>query len=100
MSHQQQPYVTIRSRRPADTNDVADASSLAEQEEVTGARRQRRYSQSTIAPEAPGPVAQPPKPATHDISRVNFHVKHLGRFAETLEEAWTLSLLVICLSSR
>lgn len=39
-----------------------------------------------VSPEPPGPPAQAPKPATHDTSRVSFHVKHLGRFAETLEE--------------
>ncbi|KAH6694006.1 hypothetical protein F5X68DRAFT_273413 [Plectosphaerella plurivora] len=83
---QQQAYVTIRSRRPADANDGVDQGSVPEQEGI-GARRQRRYSQSAMAPEAPGPIALPPKPATHDTSRVNFHVKNLGHFAETLEES-------------
>ncbi|KAK2050823.1 hypothetical protein LZ31DRAFT_561796 [Colletotrichum somersetense] len=59
-----QPYVTIRSRRPADGNSVSSADST--------------YGSSSDGA---------PRTATHDVSRVSYHVKHLGSFAQTLEDS-------------
>ncbi|TDZ18558.1 hypothetical protein Cob_v008567 [Colletotrichum orbiculare MAFF 240422] len=59
-----QPYVTIRSRRPHDGNSMSSADST--------------YGSSS---------GQSPRMATHDISRVSYHVKHLDSFAQTLEDS-------------
>ncbi|OHW91275.1 tyrosine-protein phosphatase non-receptor type 6 [Colletotrichum incanum] len=59
-----QPYVTIRSRRPADGNSVSSADST--------------YGSSS---------GDAPRTATHDVSRVSYHVKHLDSFAQTLEDS-------------
>ncbi|KAK5627679.1 hypothetical protein RRF57_003394 [Xylaria bambusicola] len=61
------PFVTISSRQPSDENgfssgDSAYGSSLGD--------------------------SKPPS-ATHDISRVNYHVKHLPDFAKALEDSAT-----------
>ncbi|OAQ87146.1 Rhodanese-like protein [Purpureocillium lilacinum] len=63
----QQPYVTIRSRRPADTNGNIDGDSAA----------------------AAGSTETHARSATHDISRTSFHVKHISQFAKRLEDSAT-----------
>ncbi|KAI0128440.1 homeobox domain-containing protein [Xylariales sp. AK1849] len=60
-----QPYVTIRSRRPADGLSMSSGDST--------------YGSSIGDDKTPS--------ATHDISRVNYHVKHLSDFAKTLEDS-------------
>ncbi|KAK1978812.1 hypothetical protein LZ30DRAFT_751863 [Colletotrichum cereale] len=59
-----QPYVTIRSRRPADGNSVSSVDST--------------YGSSS---------GDAPRTATHDVSRVSYHVKHLDSFVQTLEDS-------------
>ncbi|KAG6007960.1 hypothetical protein E4U21_005321 [Claviceps maximensis] len=62
-----QPYFVLRSRRPADAN----GSFHADPSETNG-------------------VADGfPTSATHDISRTSFHVKHIGAFAQRLEDSAT-----------
>ncbi|KAK7414374.1 hypothetical protein QQX98_006739 [Neonectria punicea] len=60
-----QPYFTIRSRRPA---DVAGARSA---DPMVGSSGGDFHARS----------------ATHDISRTDFHVKHIGQFAQRLEDS-------------
>ncbi|OLN88235.1 hypothetical protein CCHL11_00515 [Colletotrichum chlorophyti] len=57
-------YVTIRSRRPADGNSLSSADST--------------YGSSS---------GDQPRTATHDISRVSYHLKHLNSFVKTLEDS-------------
>ncbi|KAF5001263.1 hypothetical protein FDECE_11017 [Fusarium decemcellulare] len=61
-----QPYVTIRSRRPA---------------EGPGSR--------STGPSVAGPTGGDfyARSATHDTSRTSFHVKHIGQFAQRLEDS-------------
>ncbi|KAM5345466.1 hypothetical protein ACJ41O_011328 [Fusarium nematophilum] len=61
-----QPYVTIRSRRP---------------DEGPGSR--------STGPSMAGPSAGDfhARSATHDVSRTSFHVKHIGQFAQRLEDS-------------
>ncbi|KAK5989104.1 hypothetical protein PT974_10602 [Cladobotryum mycophilum] len=60
----QQPYVTIRSRRPGDANGSINGG-------PPPVMNGDMYSRS----------------ATHDISRTAFHVKHIGQFAQRLEDS-------------
>ncbi|KAJ6444704.1 anaphase-promoting complex component Cut20/Apc4 [Purpureocillium lavendulum] len=64
----QQPYVTIRSRRPADANGGTHGDFSAG---VNGSAEAHTRS------------------ATHDISRTSFHVKHISQFAQRLEDSAT-----------
>lgn len=60
-----QPYVTLRTRRPTDgSGSVSSGDST--------------YGSS---------AGDAPPMATHDISRVSYHVKHLSEFAKTLEDS-------------
>ncbi|KAF5661671.1 hypothetical protein FHETE_8319 [Fusarium heterosporum] len=61
-----QPYVTIRSRRPV---------------EGLGSRS----NGSSMAASSGGDYYA--RSATHDTSRTSFHVKHIGQFAQTLENS-------------
>ncbi|ORY69854.1 uncharacterized protein BCR38DRAFT_420262 [Pseudomassariella vexata] len=60
-----QPYVTLRSRRPADGISLSSGDST--------------YGSSAGDDKTAA--------ATHDISRVNYHVKHLSDFAKSLEDS-------------
>ncbi|RYP79155.1 hypothetical protein DL771_000133 [Monosporascus sp. 5C6A] len=59
------PFLTLSSRRPADGSSMSSGDSA--------------YGSSPGDEKAPS--------ATHDISRVNYHIKHLPDFARTLEES-------------
>ncbi|KHO00782.1 tyrosine-protein phosphatase non-receptor type 6 [Metarhizium album ARSEF 1941] len=61
----QQPYYTIRSRRPAGGNGTRQGEFLPASASVDGFARS----------------------ATHEISRTSFHVKHIGAFARRLEDS-------------
>ncbi|KAK8126080.1 Tyrosine-protein phosphatase non-receptor type 6 [Apiospora kogelbergensis] len=61
----QPPYVTLRTRRPADGNSMSSGDSA--------------YGSSVGDDRTPS--------ATHDISRVSYHVKHLSDFAKSLEDS-------------
>ncbi|KAK3295519.1 uncharacterized protein B0H64DRAFT_459852 [Chaetomium fimeti] len=63
----QQPFMTIRTRRPA--ND--------------------EHSMSSSADSAYGSATEGTPPATHDISRVSYHVKHIDSFAQALQHSAT-----------
>ncbi|KAI8289476.1 hypothetical protein K4K60_008623 [Colletotrichum sp. SAR11_57] len=64
-----QPYVTIRSRRPYDGNSSRRVHSQA---------GDGQYGSSS---------GDAPRTATHDTSRVSYHVKHLDSFVQTLEDS-------------
>ncbi|KAK8019840.1 Tyrosine-protein phosphatase non-receptor type 6 [Apiospora arundinis] len=61
----QPPYVTLRTRRPTDGNSMSSGDSA--------------YGSSVGDDRTPS--------ATHDISRVSYHVKHLSDFAKSLEDS-------------
>ncbi|KAL7795778.1 hypothetical protein V8C37DRAFT_373404 [Trichoderma ceciliae] len=62
----QQSYVTIHARRPADGDDI-------------------NIRNGTSPGMSPRDVHA--RSATHDISRASFHVKHIGHFAKRLEDS-------------
>ncbi|KAG5943970.1 hypothetical protein E4U53_006976 [Claviceps sorghi] len=64
---EQQPYYVLRSRGPADANGASHA-------DIPGTK---------------GVADGFPISATHDISRTSFHVKHIGAFAQRLEDSAT-----------
>ncbi|KAK4190420.1 hypothetical protein QBC35DRAFT_428529 [Podospora australis] len=66
------PFISIRTRRPASDRD-RDVSAM---------------SMSSSADSAYGSGSESGcSPATHDISRVSYHVKHLESFASALQES-------------
>ncbi|TLD04846.1 uncharacterized protein PgNI_09962 [Pyricularia grisea] len=64
-THQDEPYVTLRTRAPR-----GDGASMSSADSTYGS----------------GAGVSTPS-ATHDTSRVNFHVKHLETFAKSLEDS-------------
>ncbi|KAK1965770.1 hypothetical protein LY78DRAFT_693200 [Colletotrichum sublineola] len=82
-----QPYVTIRSRRPADRDSVSSAdSTVGARVSTHQSRRAQVNSQAGFVQYGSSP-GNAPRTATHDISRGSYHVKHLGSFAQTLEDS-------------
>ncbi|KZL77234.1 tyrosine-protein phosphatase non-receptor type 6 [Colletotrichum tofieldiae] len=82
-----QPYVTIRSRRPADGNSVSSAdSTVGARVSTHQSRRVQVNSQAGLA-QYGSSSGDAPRTATHDVSRVSYHVKHLDSFAQTLEDS-------------
>jgi hypothetical protein len=80
----QQPYFTIRTRKPADGNSLSSADSTVRRGDAIqlpscSLSRSAQYGSSSGGDMVP-------KSATHDISRTSYHVKHISRFAHTLEE--------------
>ncbi|KAK4198144.1 pah7 homeobox protein encoded by the pah7 protein [Triangularia verruculosa] len=64
------PFMTIRTRQPANNE-----------------RAQSSLSISSSSDSAYGSSSESCAPATHDISRVSYHVKHLESFAQALEDS-------------
>lgn len=81
-----QPYVTIRSRKPADGMSMSSGDSTvrgrAKSRERTGLLTSPQYGSSAGDDRTPT--------ATHDISRVDYHVRHISDFARTLEDVGVL----------
>jgi len=93
MADAQQPYYTIRTRRPADGNSMSSADStvrdLRSPLPAVAMRSQPRPQYGSVsgdygATKPAGGLA--PRTATHDISRVSYHVKSIGSFAQSLED--------------
>ncbi|KAK1637324.1 hypothetical protein BDP81DRAFT_318489 [Colletotrichum phormii] len=82
-----QPYVTIRSRRPHDGNSVSSADSTVGARISSIQSRRVRVDSQTGHDQYGSSSGDTPRPATHDISRVSYHVKHLDAFAQTLENS-------------
>ncbi|KAF9875525.1 tyrosine-protein phosphatase non-receptor type 6 [Colletotrichum karsti] len=80
-----QPYVTIRSRRPHDGNSVSSADSTVGARVTTNQSR-RVHSQAGDG-QYGSSSGDAPRTATHDTSRVSYHVKHLDSFVQTLEDS-------------
>lgn len=81
-----QPYVTIRSRKPAGSMSSSDST-------VRGrAKSRERIGLLTSSHQYGSSAGDDRTPAaTHDTSRVNYHVKHISDFARTLEGVGNLS---------
>jgi len=85
------PYVTIRARRGGDGSSVSSASSTVcnaacpDDERVDDERR-RWQTDVNMEQHAPDSAEYTAPSATHDTSRVNYHVKHIDTFAKTLED--------------
>ncbi len=93
MGDQSPPYVTIRSRRPAPGSSSLNAGETVRVERAAPWQEGPvcvvlRRSHSVIVQN--GEYTTPS--ATHDISRVSFHVKHIDTFAKSLEDVRSLSL--------
>jgi hypothetical protein len=88
MEDRQQPFMTIRSRRPGDGNSVSSADSTVRRSELRMPLPRNMYSQSSVQY---GSAASDPgaRAATHDTSRVSYHIKHIDHFAKTLEDSAT-----------
>ncbi|UQC77596.1 uncharacterized protein CLUP02_03065 [Colletotrichum lupini] len=82
-----QPYVTIRSRRPHDGNSVSSADSTVGARVSAIQSRRVRVDSQAGHDQYGSSSGDAPRPATHDISRVSYHVKHLDSFAQTLENS-------------
>ncbi|KAJ0339714.1 hypothetical protein COL922a_004106 [Colletotrichum nupharicola] len=84
-----QPYVTIRSRRPYDGNSVSSGADSTVGARVTTHQSRRVHSQAGDG-QYGSSSGDAPRTATHDTSRVSYHVKHLDSFVQTLEDALLL----------
>ncbi|KAJ0352810.1 hypothetical protein COL154_003614 [Colletotrichum chrysophilum] len=86
-----QPYVTIRSRRPYDGNSVSSGADSTVGARVTTHQSRRVHSQAGDG-QYGSSSGDAPRTATHDTSRVSYHVKHLDSFVQTLEDVQALLL--------
>ncbi|KAI1096514.1 hypothetical protein F5B19DRAFT_481368 [Rostrohypoxylon terebratum] len=83
-----QPFVTISEWQPTDGHSFSSGDSAVRREKKI-ARPQARSHLITSSQYGSSIEDDRTPSATHDISRVNFHVKHLPEFAKTLEESAT-----------
>ncbi|KAI1640202.1 hypothetical protein F4809DRAFT_648157 [Biscogniauxia mediterranea] len=83
------PFVTISSRQPVDGNIFSSGDSAVRRDNKTARPQARsRLITSTQYGSSVGDE-KTPAAATHDTSRVNYHVKNLPEFAKTLEDSAT-----------
>ncbi|KAH8673961.1 hypothetical protein BX600DRAFT_221432 [Xylariales sp. PMI_506] len=82
-----QPYVTIRSRRPADGSSMSSVDSTVRGNMPRFPPRNRSGLLTSVQYGSSAGDDGAPSAATHDISRVSYHVKHLSDFAKTLEDS-------------
>ncbi|KAK8055862.1 hypothetical protein PG993_001089 [Apiospora rasikravindrae] len=83
----QQPYVTLRSRRPTDGNSMSSGDSAVRGEVMHSVQRRNRSAPLTSTQYGSSVGDDRTPSATHDISRVSYHVKHLSDFAKSLEDS-------------
>ncbi|KAI1085782.1 hypothetical protein F5B20DRAFT_17808 [Whalleya microplaca] len=84
------PFVTISTRQPTDGNSFSSGDSAVRRDNNIRTRPQNRSRLITASSQYGSSVGDERAPsATHDISRVNYHVKHLPEFARTLEDSAT-----------
>ncbi|KAK8138205.1 rhodanese-like protein [Apiospora sp. TS-2023a] len=83
----QPPYVTLRTRRPADGNSMSSGDSAVRGEVMHSVQRRNRSAPLTSAQYGSSVGDDRTPSATHDISRVSYHVKHLSDFAKSLEDS-------------
>ncbi|KAI0013747.1 hypothetical protein F4779DRAFT_625219 [Xylariaceae sp. FL0662B] len=82
------PFVTISTRQPTDGNSFSSGDSAVRRD--NNRTRPQNRSHLISASQYGSSVGDERAPsATHDISRVNYHVKHLPEFAKTLEDSAT-----------
>lgn len=81
-----QPFVTISEWQPTDGHSFSSGDSAVRRNNRT-ARPQARSRLITSSQYGSSIEEEKGTPsATHDISRVSYHVKHLPDFAKTLED--------------
>ncbi|KAK8088654.1 hypothetical protein PG997_003615 [Apiospora hydei] len=83
----QQPYVTLRTRRPTDGNSMSSGDSAVRGEVMHSIQRRNRSAPLTSTQYGSSVGDDRTPSATHDISRVSYHVKHLSDFAKSLEDS-------------
>ncbi|KAH6654620.1 hypothetical protein BKA67DRAFT_284423 [Truncatella angustata] len=80
-----QPYVTIRTRRPTDGMSIGSSGDSTVRGRVNAQEGGRLLTSSHQYGSSAGDDRTPA--TTHDISRVNYHVKHISDFAKSLEDS-------------
>ncbi|OTA66611.1 hypothetical protein K449DRAFT_430924 [Hypoxylon sp. EC38] len=83
-----QPFVTISEWQPTDGHSFSSGDSAVRRDKKT-ARPQARSRLMTSSQYGSSIEDERTPSATHDISRVSYHVKHLPEFAKTLEHSAT-----------
>ncbi|KAI1213050.1 uncharacterized protein F4807DRAFT_309543 [Annulohypoxylon truncatum] len=83
-----QPFVTISEWQPTDGHSFSSGDSAVRREKRI-ARPQARSHLITSSQYGSSIEDERTPSATHDISRVSYHVKHLPEFAKTLEDSAT-----------
>jgi hypothetical protein len=86
-----QPYVTIRSRRPADGSSMSSGDSTVRGDRNRVKPRDGSGLLTSVQYGSSAGDDKTPAAATHDTSRVNYHVKHVSDFAKTLEDVRCLN---------
>lgn len=82
------PFVTLQSRRPADSSSLSSRDSTVRRgahAAMPAARRQHHLTHLDRSQYGSSAGDDKVPPATHDTSRVNFHVRDIQHFAESLE---------------
>lgn len=99
---QPQPYYAIRTRRPAEGSSTSSfdstvcvslplLQSLPRAPDIKMRPEEVSASYSPCLPLQYGSGIDCAPPATHDTSRVSYHVKQLDSFAQTLQEVGSIS---------
>ncbi|KAI0840557.1 hypothetical protein F5Y06DRAFT_243138 [Hypoxylon sp. FL0890] len=83
-----QPFVTISEWQPTDGHSFSSGDSAVRRDKKI-ARPQARSRLMTSSQYGSSIEDERTPSATHDISRVSYHVKHLPEFAKTLEDSAT-----------
>ncbi|KAI1105936.1 hypothetical protein F4804DRAFT_90702 [Jackrogersella minutella] len=83
-----QPFVTISEWQPTDGHSFSSGDSAVRRDKKI-ARPQARSRLITSSQYGSSIEEEKTPSATHDISRVNYHVKHISEFAQSLEDSAT-----------
>ncbi|KAI1777804.1 hypothetical protein F4818DRAFT_407983 [Hypoxylon cercidicola] len=84
-----QPFVTISEWQPTDGHSFSSGDSAVRRNNRTARTPQARSRLMTSSQYGSSIEDEKTPSATHDISRVSYHVKHLPEFAKTLEDSAT-----------
>ncbi|KAI1758551.1 hypothetical protein GGR53DRAFT_524582 [Hypoxylon sp. FL1150] len=84
-----QPFVTISEWQPTDGHSFSSGDSAVRRNNRTARPPQARSRLMTSSQYGSSIEDERTPSATHDISRVSYHVKHLPEFAQTLEDSAT-----------
>lgn len=81
-----QPFVTISEWQPTDGHSFSSGDSAVRRNNRTARPPQARSRLMSSSQYGSSIEDERTPSATHDISRVSYHVKHLPEFAKTLED--------------